>query len=124
MSEVANPALGKIEDALERYGLAALIEAGLAALFTAVPFLGAWPFQSIIRGVTNMLASKAFEVLRLVIDLRFIRFVNERNQAAFDREVLKLKVLAYAHGVNSPEFQKQYEEAHDAFASFVRYNGA
>ena len=124
MTEVANPALGKIEDALERYGLNALLEVGLGSLFTAVPFLNVWPLRQIIRGLAGVVARKIFEVLRLAIDLRFIRFVNEQNQQSFEREVLKLKVIAYAHGVDSPEFKKQYEGAHDAFASFVRFNGA
>lgn len=124
MSEIADPTLGKIEDALEKYGLEALLEVGMTALFTAVPILNAWPLRPIIRGIVGIVARKIFAVLRLMLDLRFIRFVNEQHQYVFEREVLKLKLMAHAHGISSPEFKKQYEEAHNAFADFVRYNGA
>lgn len=124
MSEIADPTLGKIEDALERYGLEALLEVGLTALFTAVPVLNAWPLRPLIRGLVGLVARKIFAVLRLMLDLRFIRFVNDQNQMLFEREVLKLKFAAHAHGVSSPEFKKQYVEAHNAFASFVKFNGA
>lgn len=122
MTEVANPTLGRIEDAVERYGLATLIEVGFTALFAALPFLR--PIGGILRRIVGVLADKLFEFVRLIIDLKVIRLVNDAHQASFEREVLNLRLSAHDHGVNSPEFRKQYEEAHDAFAAFVKFNGA
>ena len=123
MTTSANPALGKVEDAVEQLGLFALTQVGLTALFTVVPVLGVWPLGSIIRGLTKMLAEKLFAYIRLVIDLKVIRFVNDQNQATFEREVLKLKVLARGYGMDSEEFKKGRESAKAALSNFVRFHG-
>jgi hypothetical protein len=65
-----------------------------------------------------------FEILRLVIDLKVIKFVNDRNQADFERQVVTLRALARGYGVDSPQFRKAKDDAKAAFAKFVRYNGA
>ncbi len=124
MTEVANPMLGKIEDVVERFGMYALSEIGLNALFAAAPWLASWPLGPFIRKLTEYLGEKMFSFLRLMIDLKVIKFVNDKNQAAFDREVVKLKAMARGYGVDSDEFKKARESAKASFAKFVRFNGA
>lgn len=124
MTEVANPTLGKIEDAVERLGYELRVRLFLPALYSAVPFLGAWPFKQLIEYVVNRFSDEIFAAVRLWTDLKVIKLVNDRHQATFERDVLVLRVLGKSHGIDSPEFRKQYEEAHDAFAAFVKFNGA
>jgi hypothetical protein len=124
MTEVANPTLGKIEDAIEKFGLDALLLVGLNALFTAVPWLSKWPLGPFIRKMVEFLSEKLFAAIRLVIDLRVIKFINDKNQAAFDRSVVTLKAIARGYGIESEEFKKARENAKANFADFVRFNGA
>lgn len=124
MTQVANPTVGAIEDAVEKYGLDALVEVGLASLFQAAPWLGVWPLRQIVSGVTRLLADKLFAFIRLVIDLKVIAFVNAQNQKTFEREVVKLRALARGYGTDSEQFKKGRADAKAAFADFVRFNGA
>ncbi len=123
MTESVNPTLSQIENAVEKFGLFALKEIGLTALFAAVPWLAVWPLGPIIRRASEILTEKLFAYLRLVIDLKVIRFVNEKNQAAFDREVTKLKAMARAFGTESPEFKTARENAKTSLSEFVRFRG-
>lgn len=124
MTEVANPTLGKIEDAIERFGLFALTQVGLNALFAAFPWLNTWPLGPFIRGMAEYLGDKLFAFLRLVLDLKVIKFVNDQAQAKFERSVVTLRALARGYGVESEEFKKARVNAKAAFADFVRYRGA
>lgn len=124
MTEVANPTLGKIEDAVERFGLYAITQVGLGALFAWQPWLNTWPLGNFIRGMTEFLSEKLFKFIRLVIDLRVIKFVNEKNQAAFDRSMVTLKAMARGYGIDSEEFKRARENAKQNFADFVRFHGA
>lgn len=124
MTEAAIPVLGKIEDVAERFGLFAISEVGLNALFSWQPWLGVWPLGPIIRGMTELLCSKLFKYIRLVIDLKIIKFTNERNQAAFDRSMVTLKAMARGYGIESEEFKTARENAKATFSDFVRFRGA
>lgn len=124
MTEVANPTLGKIEDAVQRFSLFALTEIGLKALFTYFTFLNVWPLKQIITGVTELLANKLFFLVRLVLDLNVIKLVNEKNQANFDRSVVILRVIAREQGIDSDSFKKGRENAKQNFSDLVRFNGA
>lgn len=124
MTEVANPTLGKIEDAVEKFGLYAITQVGLNALFAWQPWLNIWPLGNFIRGVTEYLSEKLFAFIRLTIDLSVIKFVNEKNQAAFDRSMVTLKAMARGYGIQSPEFKRARDNAKTSFAEFVRFHGA
>jgi hypothetical protein len=124
MTEVANPTLGKIEDAVERFGLYALLQVGLGALFAAYPQLNFWPLAPFIKGLAEKLADKLFVFIRLVLDLNVIRFVNEQHQVTFERSVVSLKAIARGYGVDSDQFRKTRENAKTYFAQLVHFNGA
>lgn len=123
MTTEVSPTLRKIEDAVERFGLYALSEVGVNALFAWQPWMAAWPLGPFIRKLTEFLSDKLFTFIRLVIDLKVIRFVNDKNQAAFDRSMVTLKALARGYGVDSDEFKKARENAKTSFAEFVRFHG-
>jgi hypothetical protein len=95
----------------------------LNALFATFPWVGTW-LGPILRPLAEWVCDRIFEYLRLVIDLKVIKLVNDQHQAAFEREVVKLRILARTQGIDSEAFKKERQDAKAAFAKFVRFNGA
>ncbi len=124
MTDVVTPTLGKIEDAVERFGLYAISQIWLNAVFVAWPVLGTWPLAQIIRTFTEILCDKAFAALRVTVDLKVIRFLDDKNLAAYEREVLKLRALGRGYGPESPQFKKARDDAKASFIKFAHFNGA
>ncbi len=124
MTTSVTPELSRIEDLFETLVWNSLVEAGLAALFSAMPGLAVWPLGPIIRWVVRNFAEKLYQALKLAIDLHAIAFLNADHRKSFDSESLRLKVITIEKGVNSPEYLEAKEKAKLALSKFVRYTGA
>jgi hypothetical protein len=124
VTENANPTLGKIEDLFKSLVWDNLITVGLAALFQAAPFLAWWPCRPILDYVIRMFGDHLFATLKLTIDLQAIAFVNETHRRAFDSAAVHLKIIGRDKGPDSEEFRKAKENAKEALAKFVRFNGS
>lgn len=121
MTDQASPAVGEIEDAIQKYGLDSLVQVGLTSLFAAAPALAVWPLKPLITGLANLLSDKLFSFIRLMVDLTVIKFVNDLHQKTFDRQLVALKALARGYGVDSDQFKKARQNAKDAFAELVHF---
>ena len=124
MTNNANPVLGQIEDLFKDLVWDSLVKSALTALFVAVPGLAVWPLGMIIRWVVNRYAGQLFQLLRLVVDLKVIAFVNYEHKRAFDNAAVKLKIIALDQGIDSDEFKKARENAKASLAKFVTFGGA
>ena len=124
MTESAYPSLTRFEEIFKELVWNNAIDAALAALFAYCPYLNVPPLRQIINGLTKLIANTFFTYLRLVVDLSAIKLVNAEHQTAFDSASVRLRIISYNKGINSPEFLKAKEEAKIALAKFVRFGAA
>lgn len=122
MSNQANPQLELVEKIFKSLVWDTLIEAGLAALFTAMPGLNIWPIRTILSGFIHLFSDRLFGVLKLTVDLQAIAFVNEAHKKAFDNEAVKLKILAKDRGIDSPEFKEARDDAKVVLSQYVHFS--
>lgn len=123
MTEVAYPILTAVEKATKTFVWDTLVETEIAALFVAVPWLGVWPLGPIIHFLLTTFSDRLYAEGRLGVDEAAIVFVNAAHKAAFDTELVKLKVIAHEKGVESDEFKKERADAREALRKFVSYGG-
>ena len=95
--------------------------AGETALFTQVPILAAPVLGTLDRAIISDISDWLFETLRLVLDMTAIKFVNQINQAAYDKAALNLSVIAHDKGITSVEFIQAREKAKIALSNFIRF---
>lgn len=122
MTKVAFPGLTKSEDLFKGIVWDNLIKAGTESLLKALPFLSIWPIGPIIRFVINKFSNYLFENLRLMVDLKAIAFVNDKDRKKFDEHAVKLKILERDYGLNSKQYKEERNKAHERFSQLVRYS--
>lgn len=114
MTEIANPALGKIEDLVKDLAWDNLVKATLVYLK-----LDFWP----VNAIATLFTDKLYESLRTTVDLAAISLVNEHHQRGFDRALVTLAIVARDKGMESDEYRKAKENAKTALSQFVRFRG-
>jgi len=77
------------------------------------------PVAAIISYLVEAITNKLFSLLKLAVDLEMITLQNALHHKAFQDAVVKLKVIAHDHGVDSDEFKKQREIEKQALSAFV-----
>lgn len=113
MTTIVTPSIGRAEDLFKSFVWDNIVTAALTSLG-----LNFWPLNSILR----FISTKIFDQIRLAFDLSAIVFLNQLHKDAFDREMVKLKIVAVDHGIDSEEFKKAKEDAKAVLAKFVAYN--
>jgi hypothetical protein len=81
------------------------IEAALAQLFAALPFLNFWPVNLIIRYIIMKFGDFAYESITLVIDTTVIPLKNKELQREFTVRAISLRSIAKSGGIQSEEFK-------------------
>lgn len=115
MTENATPILGKIEEIFKMLAWDSLVEAALTSLG-----INAWPFNSIVRGITD----KIFELMKDKLDIGAISFLNDLHERSFNSAAVTLAIISRDKGANSPEYKEARKNAKKAFADFMRPVGA
>jgi hypothetical protein len=123
VSDSVNPTLGKIEDLSKTLVWDPLVDAELAVIFAHAPVLALWPFKQILTILTHTFSDQLYSGLRTFIDVEALPFINDSHRKAFDSAEVTLKIIAHDKGPASPEYRNAREEAKNALARFVRFNG-
>lgn len=121
MTDQINPTLNTAESLFKDTVWGAVKEAGLAALFVAIPGFNIWPLRPIIKFIVEKFSDQLFEAMRLVLDLQIISLQNSANKNAFDHAAVKLRVLALEKGIDSPEFKQAREDAKKELSKYVYF---
>lgn len=121
MTDVAFPKLTVGENVFKGLVYDNAVEAGLAALFAYAPFLAVPPLKQGLSYIVKLFADRLFEVIRIGVDIGAIQLRNAEAQRAYLHASVKLKLVARAKGIDSPEFRAAREEDKRAFAKFVRF---
>lgn len=124
MSKIANPQVEFYESTFKSLIWDNALEAGLAYLFGAAPYLNWWPLKQIITGIARLSTNYLFDSIKLLIDVQAIAFVNAQSREAYDNAFVKLKLIANDVGENSEEFKKAKEDAKQALSKFMHYGAA
>jgi hypothetical protein len=124
LTEVANPELGRAQDVFRDVIWENLVQAGLAAWFTAVPAFGVWPLRPIVTAIVGMAQGWIYKAMREQMDLRVIALVNERAQREFDSAAVTLKLIERDYGPESDQYRKARDNAQVSLSRFLRYRGA
>jgi hypothetical protein len=98
----------------------AVVKAGIARLFTALPFLGWGPIGIIVSWALTLLADRLYEALSLAIEMEKISIRNEQSRKAYDRALVVLRIVAREKGLESEEFRRSKNEAKEALSRLVR----
>lgn len=122
MTETINPTLTKIEDLVKLLIFDAVLEAQLNAFFIAAPWLNFWPIRQILSGIARMLVDRFYSGLKLFIDVKAIKFLNEDARKDFDNAAVVLAIIAEDKGIDSDEFKKSRLEAKKHFHDLVVYH--
>lgn len=97
-----------------------LIKAAIKRLFIMVPLLGWGPIGILASFLIQKFADMAYEEAKEAIIMNAIKFKNEAQQNAFDKEFIKLKHIEKT--ASKEELNAEIKKAQDRMASFVRYN--
>lgn len=100
------------------------LKLGLEAMFAATPWMRFPLLQNIITNIATMATNWLFWSLKRFVDMAAIPIINSELKNKFDAEYADLKIIAMKHGIDSTEFAAAREEASDAFADFIRFNGS
>ena len=123
MSESVNPGVDRVQNAINDLLWEPLTEAALVALFAEVPVLAVWPLKQIISGFVRWVSRLLWEQIDLYTDLAAVHLLNAKHRSEFDRESVRLRMIAVESGVDSEDFRKARDEATKTFAKFIRFNG-
>lgn len=96
------------------------LNAELAALYTAYPYL--IPFKFIISGIVKIVSNKIFNALVLFTDVTTIKLLDDRAEAAFKTESIKLQIIASNEGITSDTFIKARDAAALAQSAFTQFH--
>lgn len=121
MTDSAYPQLKTAEDIFKQVVWDTLVKAAIAALFQAAPYLAVWPIGPIITYIINQFSAALYSVLRIIVDLEAIAFVNAEYKSAFDKAAVTLKIIAHDKGIDSKEFADAKENAKKIFAKYVSF---
>ncbi len=97
------------------------VNAGLAALATAAPWLMVGPWGWVIRQVILKYTDLLYAGMRMVANLEAIVLINEDHRKAYDRASAELQIIAHDKGIDSPEFKEARIENQKALLEFVRF---
>jgi hypothetical protein len=101
-----------------------LVKFAISRLFAARPFLSWGPVGVIVGWALNLLADKLYAAADEFVDMTVIPIRNTALRAAYDRESVRLKLLARDKGLGSAEYLKAREDARKAHFDLVRIRTA
>lgn len=96
----------------------------LSALFANpnTAWMGIWPFRPLITALVSLIGNAIYEKTTLYVDIGAIKFLNDKQQKAFDEATTKLAVIAHDKGTDSDEFKQAREQAKIDMSNFTRIN--
>lgn len=101
-----------------------LVEAAFIELYAAFPFLKVPPISWIIEPIIKHFLDAFYAGVSLFIVTEMIPIRNEALKVAYDREAVKLKIIAKNHGIESQEFLDAREKSKVGLSKFVRTRAA
>ncbi|WP_374029782.1 hypothetical protein [Bdellovibrio bacteriovorus] len=101
-----------------------LISAALKQLFAAFPMLGFGPIGLFVTWVVTNFADKLYDRAKEYIALETIAFKNKQLEKEYNRESVKLKIIARGSGIDSEEFKQGRENAKKTMSNVVRFDVA
>lgn len=111
-----------METTLKNLVVNPIIEAALARLFVAVPFLGWGPVRKVFSHYVWKLVDLVWDTSADQIKVSFVGWKNPQLQDAYDKETIKLKILEL-QGASPQEVENAIKSAQDRLAEFVRFRG-
>lgn len=99
-----------------------LIALGIEKLFRLLPFLGWGPIGFLVSKIIWKFSDVLFEVTDTFIDVKEIPIRNNNLRKEFDRESVKLMIIAREKGIDSIEFKTERENAKKSLSNLVRFN--
>ncbi len=124
MTETIDPNLKKAEDLFHLLLWGPILEAQLAAMFVANPWMNLPIVKQIITGLVHLFSDKLYTSLVMFVDLQAVTILNEAHQKAFVRADIELMVIAHSKGVNSDEYKACREKAKALFVSYTTSIGS
>lgn len=109
------------EEILKKFIVNMVVKAVLARLFVAVPLLGWGPIAFVISHFAVKYGEIFYDVAKTFISFRQIEFLNKDYQTAFDREMIKLKLLERDKRATKEEIEDAIRQAQDRLADFVQH---
>lgn len=97
-----------------------MVEAALAQLFVAFPFLNFWPVNAMIRYIVMELTDNLYIAIDQFIDTARIPIKNEALKKEFASAQVKLKIIEGGYGIESEEFKNARVENKDHLRRFIR----
>lgn len=113
--------LPDIGDTLKDLVWDVLIQAALAKVFSAVPWLGWGPIGAVVTVVVGLVADQLFDGMKMVFDMNKIPFVNAAHLKAYETGSVKLKLIARDKGIDSPEFKEARLATREELSTFVQF---
>ena len=101
-----------------------LVRAGLAALFTALPFLNFWPISWLITMVVNKYSDILYASVKEFVKIEFIALRNENFEKQYNISSSTLKIIAIKYGIASEEYVNARIKNVDTMDNVVKYEFA
>lgn len=101
-----------------------LIEAGLAKLYLALPFLNIWPINSFINYIVKTYSDALYELMDETVDVGEIILRNENVKEVYGTEAVKLKIIAKNKGIDSKEFKDARIKSREKLRAAIRIKSA
>lgn len=98
------------------------IEAALGRLFAASKFLSFGPVKAFIIWIVQKYSDQLFEVADEYFDIRNVIIKDEKLLKEYDRESVKLKLIARQYGIDSEVFRSSRAESRKKLSEFGRFN--
>lgn len=96
-----------------------IVKAAIQRLFLAVPFLGWGPIGLVVSHYIIMFADFGYDIGREIVVGWSYKFKNEAHQAAFDDEMIKLKMIEADPSATEEDIKNAIKKAQDKMAEFV-----
>jgi len=122
MSNQVNQNLETVKDVFKSVAWDNVTEAAFALIIAEVPWLGVPIIKSFSKLIFNFFTERLFQAVSLALDIGAIKILNPIAQKEYERESLRLYVIAREKGLNSEEYRRNRNEAKISLSRFVRYN--
>lgn len=124
MSEIAFKPLTAIENIFKSLVWDNVVSTYTAYVFVQVPFLNVPVIRELTAYLIKTVSDGFFSVGRLFTDMTAIKIIEPILLDKYQKESIRLSIIAHNSGIDSEEFKKEKEIEKQNFHNFIHFGAA